>query len=251
MGIRLRTQLGYAVLGNDAKAKIKESFKNENAAHPDWDDYSTFIRDGDLQKIITAKLGNSSLLQAECDALGLDVYEVKLGLEGSIDMREPEGPCDIPAVKGCDQFKEKSVNELMLLKDGYCSTHSRYGDLIDSYLFNNINGHTIKLLGAGIWPATGYRAKKSFDGFEKDRVYFWGDVIGFTLNKLKEAGISLADAEKTDTVSAVIGYSNEFHPVIPDSIFYMLFCYFQAQNEPFDKSYWSDKLFPCVLFEWC
>lgn len=255
MGIRLGIKMGYSLIDPE-KIKILENLIKEKGVEC----FSELDIDEGFLK--TLSLTNSEIFKQRCKEADLDFYGVHMDLVREInrpgelygnfsfrDFRDKEETLHSKAVKGCDFLsKKKKVNPLLV--QVHHERDSRYGDTLDSYMFQDLSEQKIEFLGAGIYPYNGYVAKRDFDGFEKGKAYFWSNMIPVAKKILDKKGMTLAQAEKRGIVPALLGFNEDFHPSLPPSLIYLIYSIYSyaGKKEDFKLDDWRFSFYPCIIW---
>jgi len=267
MGIRLAVRMGYSLLSLEKITLLEELFKQgQEQRNEKFYGLSEVEINTDFLEIV--KKESFEELKAVCSCIDLDPYQVHLSLfrekeDPSLifeirDFRDKSEALASPAVKGCEFLaKKKRINPLFFCMDP--KNNSRYGNILDTNWKGDSGSfeNKIKFLGSGIWPITGYVAKKDFSNgsacFKKGKAYYWGDVAFIAKAKLAQAKITLRQAESKGIVPSVIGLSEEFHPAVSDDVLYLIYCLYAYANKAseFKKEDWMFELYPCVIEQWC
>lgn len=137
----------------------------------------------------------------------------------------------------------------VLFKTEMLRQDSRYGNLLDSYLVENPE-NTIKILGGGIYPDSGYRAKKTTFNYVKSSIYFWPDVFKFYDDLCIELNIDKAAKNKLSSsqVCGLIGTSEQFHPNVSNAVLFCIYTMYDfcGKAQEFDLFKWQTNLWPAL-----
>lgn len=261
MGIRLGVGLGVFCWNDELLAELRKVLEIK---------FSEFSDDRTPSRIIDEAFFSNKFddyLQAQielnlefiCQEFGWNKNSIKLELYREHDdqhrymfeVREfpyKEDTFEITSLINPPENFPKHVNPV-LFKTEILRKDFRYGNLLDSYLIEEPK-NTIKILGGGIYPDSGYFAKKTTSNYTKSKIYYWQDVCGYFDELCEQLKIekSFKDRLTSSEVCALIGVSEQFHPNVSAAVLFCIYTMYDfcGKAAEFDLLKWQTNLWPAL-----